>query len=117
MSIANKYNKVALFTFSAPKDFEYETLHDLYVKNGKDFVYEIKAMYINKKSLFGESPVIATSDCFVNLPSHLTDVVKEMMKDNEVVNAVNEGHLGFQIYTYETEHRNGLYYSVNWVDC
>ena len=63
MSIANKYNKVALFTFSAPKDFDYKSLHDLYGKNGKDFVYEVKAMYINKKSNFGESPVIATRCC------------------------------------------------------
>lgn len=117
MSIANKYNKGNIFNFTAPKDFEYRSLHDLFNNNGKDFVYEIKAMYINKKSKFGESPVIATTDCFVNLPSHLTDTVKEMIRDTEVVDAVNGGHLGFQIYTYETKNRKDLCYSVNWVDC
>lgn len=116
MSIANKYNKSNIFNFKAPKDFEYWSLHDLFNNNGKDCVYEIKAMYINKKSKFGESPIIATTDCFVNLPSHLTDTVKEMMRDTEVVDAVNSGHLGFQIYTYETKNRKGLCYSVNWVD-
>ena len=117
MSIADKYNKSNFFTFTAPKGFEYRSLHDLFNNNGADFVYEIKAMYINKKSKYGESPVIATTDYFVNIPSHLTDTVKEMIKDAEAVDTINNGHLGFQIYTYETKHRKELCYSVNWVIC
>lgn len=117
MSIANKYNKSNIFNFTTPKDFEYCSLYELFNHYGKDKVYEIKAMYINKKSMFGESPVIVTTDCFVNLPNHLTDTVKEMIKDTEVVDAVNDGHLGFQIYTYESKNCKELCYSINWVDC
>ena len=34
MSIANKYNKGNIFNFTAPKDFEYHSLHDLFNNNG-----------------------------------------------------------------------------------
>lgn len=116
MGIANKYNKVNLFEFTIPKDFEYRSLHDLFNDNGKDFVYEVRALYINKKSKFGESPIVATNQYLVNLPKHMTDTVKEMMRDEEFVNAVNSGTIGFTIYTYETKNRAELCYSVNWVD-
>jgi len=39
-----------------------------------------------------------------------------MMRDEEFVNAVNSGTIGFTIYTYETKNRAELCYSVNWVD-
>lgn len=116
MGIANKYNKVNLFDFTIPKDFEYRSLHDLFNDNGKDCVYEVRALYINKKSKFGESPIVATNQYLVNLPKHMTDTVKEMMRDEEFVNAVNSGTIGFTIYTYETKNRAELCYSVNWVD-
>lgn len=116
MGIANKYNKVNLFEFTIPKDFEYRSLHDLFNDNGKDFVYEVRALYINKKSKFVESPIVATNQYLVNLPKHMTDTVKEMMRDEEFVNAVNSGTVGFTIYTYETKNRAELCYSVNWVD-
>lgn len=117
MSIASKYNRGhgKKFTFEIPKEFTYSSLHDLYNNNGADFVYDIRAMYINKKSKFGESPVIATSNELVNFPKHLTDTVKEMLTDSEVIDAINNHVFGFQIYTY-TDGAN-VYYSVNWVDC
>lgn len=117
MSIANKYNKGNSFTFKAPKDFEYHSLHDLFNNHGKDMVHGVHALYINKKSKFGESPVVASDNCFVNLPSHLTETVKDMMKDTETVEAINNGKLGFTIYTFESKNRKELCYSVNWVDC
>lgn len=117
MSIASKYNRGhgKKFTFEIPKEFTYSSLHDLYNNNGADFVYDIRAMYINKKSKFGESPIIATSNELVNFPKHLTDTVKEMLTDSEVIDAINNHVFGFQIYTY-TDGEN-VYYSVNWVDC
>lgn len=115
MGIASKYNKGRKFDFEIPKDFEYASLHDLYNQNGKDFVYDVRAMYINKKSKFGESPVIATSNELVNLPKHLTDTVKEMLIDDDCVNAINNHVFGFTIYPYESG--TNVYYSVNWVDC
>lgn len=117
MSIASKYNKTHVFTFQIPKDFEYRSLIDLFNNNGKNHVYKVNAIYINKKSRFGESPVVVTDTCLVNLPQHLTDVAREIMRDEETVTAINNGKFGFTIYPYETQNRKEVCYSVNWVDC
>lgn len=117
MSIANKYNKVKIFNFQIPKTFTYKSLHDLFNTNGAEHIYKVNAMYVNKKGKFGESPIIATDNELVNLPSHLIETVKEMMKDDEVIEVVNHGKLGFKIYTYETAQRKEVCYSINWVDC
>lgn len=116
MSIADKYNKSKMFNFSIPSEYEYHTLSELYSDNGKKKVYPVKALYINKKSRFGDAPIVATDECLVNLPSHLLDTVKDMMKDDEVVDAVNESKLGFTIYQYENKNRNEMCFSINWVD-
>ena len=116
MSIANKYNKTKMFNFVIPTEYGYITLSELYSKNGKDKVYPIKAMYINKKSRYGDSPIVATDECLVNLPSHLLDTVKQMINDEEVVDAVNENKLGFTIYQYENKQNKELCFSVNWND-
>lgn len=116
MSIANKYNKVAVFKFVIPKDFGYKNLNDLFETFGKENVYKINGLYTNTKSRFGESPVVATDDCLVNLPQHLTETCKQMMADEECVNAINDGKLGFTIYPYERSGAKEIYYSVNWVD-
>lgn len=116
MNVASKYNKGSIFNFSIPKDFEYRSLVDLFNDNGKDKIYIIKALYINKKSRYGESPVVATDNCLVNLPMHLTDTVKEMLKDEDFISAVNHDLVGFKIYPYESKNSNGVCYSVNWCD-
>lgn len=118
MSIANKYNKVALFEFSIPKEFGYKSLSDLFETFGKETQYTIRAVYMNKKSRFGESPVVATDDCLVNLPQHLTETCKSMLQDVDFIKAVNEGKVGFTIYPYETKGNanNEVFYSVNWID-
>lgn len=116
MSIANKYNKTKVFTFTIPSEYQYRTLSELFEKNGKNKVYPVKALYINKKSKFGDAPIVATDECLVNLPSHLLDTVKEMMNDEELVDAVNENKFGFTIYTYENKNTKEICCSVNWVD-
>lgn len=117
MGVASKYNRGKKFDFEIPENFQYVSLHDLFNNNGSDFVYDVRAIYINKKSKYGESPVIVTSNELVNLPKHLTDTVKEMLADSELVTSINNHTFGFQIYTYETSNRKELCYSVNWVDC
>lgn len=116
MGIANKYNKTKMFNFSIPQEYQYHTLSELFEQNGKDKVYPVKALYINKKSRFGDAPIVATDECLVNLPSHLLDTVKEMMNDEELVDAVNESKFGFTIYQYANKNTGELCFSVNWVD-
>lgn len=116
MSIASKYNKGRSFNFTIPSHYQYRTLSELFERDGKNKIYPVKALYINKKSKFGYAPIVATDECLANLPHHLLDTVQEMMRDEQLVNAVNQGVFGFQIYTYENKNTKELCFSVNWVD-
>lgn len=114
MSILNKYNKsVKLFNYEIGENPIYKTLKELY-ESDKEKVYIVKALYINTKSRFGESPVIATPEFLVNAPSHLVETVKQMRNDVETVDLINNDKAGFKIYQYEMNGKT--YYSVNWIE-
>ena len=103
-----------LFTFEIPENFEYTDLKGLVEKNGLETVYQVNALYINTKGKYGDSPVIATNCELVNAPQHLTSVVKDVLNDGESLSLINNGKVGFNIYTYENQH--GLCYGLNWLD-
>ena len=109
MSFAKKLNKVVFKYDAKGKDFV--KLGDLV--RGK--VYQIKAVFINKKSKFGPSPVIGLDTCLVDLPAHCLDDVEAILADPEIIDSINEGKAGFSVVTYED--KNGITrYSVNWED-
>lgn len=113
---AKKYNKGSVFTFKAPDSFEYTSLDELYHNNEHDWVYPVKALFINKKSKYGDHPVIVTDNEYVSVPKHLTDTVKAMIADDEAVDAINSGKLGFTIYEYVDSKYKRTCYSVTWID-
>lgn len=119
-SFAKKFNTGKLFNIDT-KDFEYVSLEDLssitMTEEGTEpQVFIVRGVYINDKSLYGTSPVIALDDTYVNLPSHLTAVCQEMIDDRLAVQAINECHLGFRIESYLKEKYNKICYTVEWVD-
>ena len=106
-----KYNKTGFAVNT--EGFEYKSLAILNAERpGKTFV--VCGVYINEKSKYGPSPLFAIEDCYVNLPSHLLDTCREIRSNREAIDAINERHLGFKIYTYETNGR--LCYSVELVN-
>ena len=81
MGILSKYNKaLSRFTFKAGEDFEYKSLESLYSsKKGANNLLEVKGLYINHKSKFGDAPVLVSNKFYVNLPKHLCDEVVEKL--------------------------------------
>lgn len=108
----NQLNKVQLFDFEAPEHFEYRTLADL-AGQGKT-EHQLKALFINTKSRFGDSPVAVTNESYVNLPNHLLDTVRNLMADDEIVYAINQGAIGFKIREY-TSKQWGRNYTVEFI--
>jgi len=115
-SIAGKYNHGIRFNFQIPKDFAYHSLANMFENDGKGIVYPVKGLYINHKSKFGDAPVIVSDFGMVNLPKHLTDTCKQMLLDDEFIEAVNANKVGFTIYAYTTKNSNEIRYSVTWID-
>lgn len=111
----DKYNKTfTKFDFEPSDNFQFHSLKDMY--NGKkgNNNYIVLGIYINRRSKFGDAPVIVSEDCYINLPKHLLDTVKEMLGDEELVKAINNREFGIEVYEYETNGKTC--YSVNWID-
>ena len=115
MSFANRFNKGKKFDFNTDV-LNFTSLADLFNNNGEEKVYTLKALFINTKSKFGDTPVIATPDFLVNAPSHLLDTVKEILSDTEAINDINNNKVGFTIYPYKSEKFNVETFGIKFVD-
>lgn len=115
-SFASKFNKT---TFGIDTtDFQYTKLADIFKsenEGGKDVVHKINGLYVHKSKL-GDSPVIIDEENkrLVNLPSHTAETVREILADDEAVQTIKEGKVGYTIYEYES-HGNKCY-SISFVD-
>ena len=118
MGIMSKYNKGGVTFDIDIKDFRFVSLEELYKANGDKTIYGVDGLYINKKSSFGEHPVaiVASSEWLVDLPSHMTDDVKEILQDQEVIEAIKDGKVGFVIQQYEQKKYKKLCYGIMWED-
>lgn len=117
MSFANKYNKENRAFDVETKDFAFATLDELFSID-KDKVHKIDGLYINKMGKFNPHPVaiVAESSMLVDLPSHMTDTVKEILADAESINLIKKGHVGFKVREYTHKTYNKTCYNAEWVD-
>lgn len=106
----NKGNRFAVNT----EGFEYKKLKDLYETNGPDHVYTVCAIYINRSGRYGDAPVFATPEYYVNLPSHLLKDAEDFLASSDAIESINERHMGFRIYSYELN--GNVNYSVSFVN-
>ena len=112
-SFANLYNTEIHFNINT-EGFEYKTLEELYFS--EDVVYPVRGLYINKKGLYGDSPLLATDEYYVNLPQHMLDTVLDILEDKRAVHSINEGSVGFSIYQYTQRRYNKTCSNIKWVD-
>lgn len=112
-NFAKKYNRERIFPIDT-NGFEYYSLSDLAEEFPEEQIYVVRGIYINSKSQFGAAPVIALDDRYVNFPQHTMSVVEDILNDNNAIAAINEGHVGFTLYKYNSHNR--VCYGVTWVD-
>lgn len=92
-----KYEKNFVFDFDFEKD--YVSLKDLYEEDS-NAVYVIKGLYINTKGLYDDSPVFETDEYLVNIPSHMTRTCADILSDEEAIEDIKSGKVGFTIRQY-----------------
>ena len=123
MGIANKYNKSGnRFNYQIPEGSEpvfvkASELFETIPQNESGVV--IRSMYINSKGKFGAHGVLVASEPAISIdcPNHMTDTIKTMIADDEVVEAVNAGKLGVKAYKYDTKNAScGFAYGLEFVD-
>ncbi|HDS3929018.1 TPA: hypothetical protein RPV34_002778 [Staphylococcus aureus] len=109
--LSRHQNTLARFEFEE-KEREFIKLSELVEKFGIKQEYIVRALFTNKESKFGEQGVIVTDDYNVNLPNHLTELIKDMRQDEDVVDIINKGEVVFSIYEYENK-KGQKGYSIN----
>lgn len=115
MSFAKRFNKGKKFDFNT-EGLEFTSLADLYNNNGEENIYLLKAIFINTKSKFGDTPVFASTDFVVNVPQHLLDTVKDILNDEDAIADINNNKVGFTIYPYKSEKFNVDTFGIKFVD-
>lgn len=116
MSLATQLNKVHgnnPFKIDASK-FDFINLESLYNKDGEGTSYKVLGVYINKKSKFGDAPVAIIDGFKVNLPKHLLDDIQIILDNDDMIQSIIDGHLGFQIEPYNNA--RGHFYTIRWID-
>lgn len=116
ISFASKFNKT---TFGIDTtDFQYTKLADIFNsenEGGRDVIHNINGLYVHKSQL-GDSPVIIDEENkrLVNLPCHTAETVREILADDEAVQTIKDGKVGYTIYEYESHGKKC--YSISFVD-
>ncbi|MDT4304309.1 hypothetical protein RPA26_11525 [Staphylococcus haemolyticus] len=110
--LLNKYsNGGAKFEYDNEKERDYIKLGELDMSK----TYPIEALFINTKGKFGDQGVIISGDYIVNLPQHLTEMIEDMRKDEEMVEAINQRLFDFEIYEFESKKYNRKSHGINLV--
>lgn len=115
MSITKFNSGGAYFEYDKDKNRGYVSLRDLYESNDKNTEYKLLGLYINE-SKFGEQPSAVLEDVQANLPKHLVSTVKEIRGNQDLVDDINNGKVGFKIYEYEDKKFGKKCYSINWIE-
>lgn len=114
MSIAKHNRRENRFKIDT-QGFDFKKLGELYNRKKPDMVFTVHGLYINRKSKYGDSPFAASDGYFISLPAHLTDVVKEILSDDDSVKQINDGKAGLVIRTYDDD-QGVTHYSADFVD-
>ena len=117
MGFAEKYNKFNTIFDIDIKDFEFMDGYDFIAKYG-DNVVKIDGLYINKKGKYDDHPVaiIAAEKILLDLPSHMADVVKEVLQDSESIDLIKKGLVGLKAHEYVDKKYHKRCVGYEWCD-
>lgn len=112
MGVASKYNNSNVDWGIDTKNFEYHPLSEAGV--GTEII--VCGLFINPKGKYDPAPVLIASDRYYNLPSYMTDTVKEMLQDDELVAAVKDRKVGAVVRTFTDKKYGKESWTVDWSD-
>jgi len=122
MGIASKYNKQGnRFDYQMPEgaEFTFIKASELFELPQNEAGVIVRAMYINTKGKYDDHGVLICEDpaILIDCPNHMTDTIKEMMKDDEAVEQINAGKLGVKAYKYDTKNaKEGYAFGLEFFD-
>ena len=68
-----------------------------------------------KSENYGLQPVAILKDCLLNLPTHKRDIISEMLKNPDAVNAIKNGECSLTFRQYKSKY-NKICYDFDFVN-
>ena len=93
--------------------FTFKKLSDFYSQGTRTI--QVFGFFFTKSENYGLQPVAITKDCLVNLPTHKKDVISEMLKNADCVNAIKNGECSLKLREYKSKYGK-LCYDFDFVD-
>lgn len=117
MSFAERFNKGSKFDIDTT-GYTYRTMKELVSDYGIEKIYQIAALYINTKGRFDDHPVAVIPElkCLLDMPSHMTETVKEILSEDAACEAINNGLVGIQLEEYTSKTYNRECIGIRWID-
>lgn len=117
MSFADKYNKVNTIFDIDIKDFEFMDGYEFMETYGTRTM-RIDGLYINKKGMYSDHPVAILVDVqkLLDLPSHMTEVVNEILSDEDAISLIKKGLVGVKAHEYTDKKHNKKCVGFDWCD-
>ena len=83
------------------KDFAFKKLSDFYNQGIKTI--QIFGFFFVKSENYGLQPVAILKDCLLNLPTHKKDIISDMLKNADCVNAIKNGECSLKLREYKSK--------------
>ena len=108
VSLANRYNRVQNHSFNIDtKGFEFRKLSEIAAQEGYGIVYRLDGFFVTKDrfSHSGKSIVfiVESKKWLINTPSYVYETMELAPNDDEFIEAVKAGKIGFRLYPFESK--------------
>ena len=92
--------------------FVFKKIKEIYDETN---VVQVFGFFFVKSENYGLQPVAILKDCLLNLPTHKRDVISEMLKNPDAVNAIKNGECSLTFRQYKSKY-NKICYDFDFID-
>ena len=92
--------------------FVFKKIKDVYEETN---VVQVFGFFFVKSENYGLQPVAILKDCLLNLPTHKRDIISEMLKNADCVNAIKNGECSLTFRQYKSKY-NKICYDFDFID-
>ena len=108
----SRFNKTVNYKWSIKTDgFEYKKPAEMPL----DTQIPLKGCFITPDRGYGKGGVLITDKEYLNVPQRYTDVIIDILKDDDSINQIESGHAAFKITTF-TNKQKKICYSIDLLD-
>ena len=86
--------------------FVFKKIKDIYEDKN---VVQVFGFFFVKSENYGLQPVAILKDCLLNLPTHKRDIISEMLKNPDTVNAIKNGECSLTFRQYKSKYNKVCY--------